>query len=124
MDALEVEMSIAAGEPALQALLQFVRDHAGTREAHEAETGICKRRLALGVAAMKLSFAQPGTGDGGPAVMRADGMVLPRERTLRGRADVSLVGTFAGARTCYRMPGEPGGCPLDAPVNRPDRGDS
>jgi hypothetical protein len=37
MDALDVETSVAEGEQALQALLQFARDHAGKLEAHEAE---------------------------------------------------------------------------------------
>src|SRR6266436_5004792 len=82
MDALDVEMSIAEGEQALQALLQFAQ---------------------------------------GPAVTRADGMILPREKPLRGRDYFSLFGKFAVARTCYRTPGEPGIFPLDAQVNLPER---
>src|SRR5262249_14273073 len=121
MEALDVEMSIAEGEQALQALLQFVREHAGKLEAHEAEKGIFKRLLPIGLAAMKLYFAQRGTGDVGPAIMRADGVVLPRERKLRGRDYFSLFGKFAVARTCYRTPGEPGIFPLDAQVNLPER---
>jgi len=54
MDALDVEMSIAEGEQALQALLKFAREEAGTLEAHEAEKGIFKRLLPIGLAAMKL----------------------------------------------------------------------
>ena len=81
MDALDVEMSIAEGEQALQALLQFARENAGKLEAHEAEKGIFKRLLPIGLAAMKLYFAQRGTGDVGPAVTRADGVLLPREQT-------------------------------------------
>jgi hypothetical protein len=121
MEALDVETSIAEGEQALQALLQFTREHAGTREAPEAEKGIFKRLLPMGLAAMKLYFAQRGTGDRGPAVTRADGMLLPREQTLRGRDYFSLFGTFKVARTCYRAPGEPGIFPLDAQVNLPKR---
>jgi hypothetical protein len=121
MDALEVEMSIAEGEQGLQALLQFVRESAGKLEAHEAEKGIFKRLLPIGFAAMQLYFAQRGTGDVGPAVTRADGMVLPREQTLRGRDYFSLFGKFAVPRTCYRTPGEPGIFPLDAQVNLPER---
>ena len=119
MDALEVEMSIAEGEQALQALLQFVRERAGTLEAHEAEKGIFKRLLPIGLAAMQLYFAQRGTGDVGPAVTRADGVVLPREQTLRGRDYFSLFGKFAVPRTCDRTPGEPGIFPLDAQVQPP-----
>jgi hypothetical protein len=121
MDALDVEMSIAEGEQALQALLKFAREEAGTLEAHEAEKGIFKRLLPIGLAAMKLYFAQRGTGDVGPAVTRADGMILPREQKLRGRDYFSLFGKFAVARTCYRRPGEPGIFPLDAQVNFPKR---
>src|SRR5213595_568230 len=72
MDALDVEMSLAEGEQALQALLQFAQEQAGTLEAHEAEKGIFKRLLPIGLAAMKLYFAQRGTGDVGPAVTRAE----------------------------------------------------
>ena len=121
MDALEVEMSIAEGEQALQALLKFVNESAAKLEAHDAEKGIFKRLLPIGLAAMKLYFAQRGTGDVGPAVTRADGMILPREQTLRGRNYFSIFGKFKVARTCYRTPGEPGIFPLDAQVNLPER---
>src|SRR6267142_2958493 len=121
MDALDVEISIAEGEQALQALIQFARESAETLEAHEAEKGIFKRLLPIGLAAMKLYFAQRGTGDVGPAVTRADGVILPREKQLRGRDYFSLFGKFAVPRTCYRTPGEPGIFPLDAQVNFPER---
>jgi len=121
MDALDVETSIAEGEQALQALLQFASENAGKLEAHEAEKGIFTRLLPIGLAAMKLYFAQRGTGDVGPAVTRADGILLPREPKLRGRDYGSLFGKFTVARTCYRTPGEPGLFPLDAQVNLPTR---
>jgi hypothetical protein len=121
MDALDVEMSIAEGEQALQALLKFVTEGANQLEAHEAEKGIFKRLLPIGLAAMKLYFAQRGTGDVGPAITRADGEMLPREKQLRGRDYFSIFGKFKVARTCYRTPGEPGIFPLDAQVNLPER---
>jgi hypothetical protein len=121
MDALDVEMSIAEGEQALQALLKFARESADQIEAHEAEKGIFKRLLPIGLAAMKLYFAQQGTGDIGPALTRADGVLLPREQRLRERDYFSIFGKFAVARTCYRMPGEPGIFPLEAQVNFPER---
>jgi hypothetical protein len=114
MEALDVETSLAEGEQALQALIQFARESAGKLEAHEAEKGIFKRLLPIGLAAMKLYFAQRGTGDVGPAVTRANGVLLPREPRLRERDYFSLVGKFAVARTCYRTPGESGIFPLDA----------
>jgi hypothetical protein len=122
MDALDGETSIAAGEHALQALLRVVRSSAGQLEAHEAEKGICKRRLPIGLAAMKPSFAQRGTGERGAAVTQAAGMFLPREQPRRGRDYCSRFGTCKGARTGYRTPGEPGSFPLDEAVNLPERG--
>jgi hypothetical protein len=77
MGALEVERSIAEGEQVLQALLKFVNECASTLEAHEAEKGIFKRLLPIGLVAMKLYFTQRGTGDLGAAVTRTDGMLLP-----------------------------------------------
>jgi hypothetical protein len=121
MEAIEVETSIAEGERALQALLPFARESGGNLEAHEAEKGIFKRRLPIGLAAMKRYFAQRGTGDVGPAITRADGVLLAREQNLRGRDYFALFGTFAVARTCDRAAGEPGIFPLDQQVNLPER---
>ena len=84
----------------------------------------CGPRLVVRVrrlAAMKLYFAQRGTGDVGPAITRADGVLLAREQKLRGRDYFSLFGKFAVARTCYRAAGEPGIFPLDQQVNLPER---
>jgi hypothetical protein len=124
MDALDVETRRAEAEPALQARRQCAREDAATLEAPEAEQGIFKRRLPMGLAARKLDFAQRGTGDMGAAITRADGVTLPPEPTLRGRDACSLVGKFKVARTCDRTAGEPGIFPLDAQVTRPERGDS
>ena len=121
MDALDVETSIAEGEQALQALIKFAREDASKLEAHEAEKGIFKRLLPIGLAAMKLYFAQRGTGDLGAVITREDGVRLPRETPLRGRDSFSLFGKFKVARTCYRTAGEPGILPLDAQVNLPER---
>ena len=121
MEALDVETSRAEGEQSLQALITFVRDNAGKLAAHEAEQGIFKRLLPMGLAAMKRSCAQRGPGDGGPAVTRADGVLLPREQQLRGRDSWSIFGQFKVLRTCYRAPGAPGIFPLDAQGNLPER---
>jgi hypothetical protein len=124
MDALDVETSRAAGEPALQALMPCAREYAGQLEAHEAEQGIFKRLLPMGLAAMKRSFVPRGTGDVGPAITRADGVRLLQEQALRGRDDCSRFGKFAVARSGYRTPGAPGIFPLEAQVNLPERCDS
>ena len=105
----------------VNAYLQFTRDHASKIEAHEAEKGIFKRLLPMGLAAMKVYFAQHGTGDVGPDITWADGVDLPRERKPRERDYFSLFGKFAVAQTCYRAPGEPGIFPLDTEFNRPER---
>ena len=124
MDAIEVETSIAEGEQALQTLLKCVSESAGTLEAHEAEKGIFKRLLPMGLAAMKLYFAPRGTGDLGAAVTRADGMLLPRETQLRARDEFSRFGQFAVPRPCSRTRGAPGSFPLVAPGSFPERCDS
>jgi len=121
MEAFDVEASIAEGEAALQALLSFVQEKAGQLEAHEAEKGIFKRLLPLGLAALRLYFAERGTGNVGPAVEREDGEVLLREGRLRDRDYFSIFGKLAVPRTCYRIPGEPGLFPLDEQTNLPER---
>jgi hypothetical protein len=121
MEAFEVEASIAEGEEAVQARLSFVRENAGQLEAHEAEKGICKRLMPLGLAALRLYCAERGTGDIGRAVEREDGVVLGREGQLRERAYCSSFGKLAVPRTCYRAAGEPGLFPLDVQANLPAR---
>ena len=90
MDALDVETSLAAGEPALQALLQCARAQAGKLAAHDAEQSPFTRRRPMGLAAMTWSVAERGTGDVGPAITRADGTLLTREKPLRARKYCSL----------------------------------
>jgi hypothetical protein len=121
MEAYDVEASIAEGEEAVQALLSFVRANARQLEAHEAEKGIFKRLMPLGLAAMRLYFAERGTGDVGPAVEREDGAVLLREGKLRARDYFSIFGKLDVPRTCYRAVGEAGIFPLDEHANVPER---
>ena len=124
LDGRDVETSRAEGQPALQALWPCARAPAGTLAAHAAEPGIVTRRMPSGLAALTRSDAEWGTGDGGPAVTRADGIRLPREPQLRGRDDGARVGQGPVARTGSRTPGEPGMFPLEAQVNLPTRGDA
>jgi len=121
MEAYDIEASITEGEQALQALVSFVRENAGQLQAHEAEKGIFKRLMPLGLAAMRLYFAERGTGDVGPGVEREDGMVLVREGKLRERDYFSIFGKLDVPRTCYRALGEAGIFPLDEHVNVPKR---
>ena len=122
MEAFEVEASRAEGEEALQALLSFVREKAGQLEAQEAEKGIFKRLMPLGLAALRLYFAERGTGEVGPAVAREDGEVLLREGQLRARDYFSIFGKLDVPRTCYRTAGAAGMFPLDEQANLPARG--
>ena len=81
MDAYTAEQSIQETDQAYQELLKFVREHASDTEAHEAERGIFKRLIPLGLAAMKLYFAEKGTGDVGPVWCDpATDKEFPRER--------------------------------------------
>jgi hypothetical protein len=115
------ESSIAEGEVAVQKLFAFVRDHAKGLESHQAEKQIFRMLLPIGLAAMKAYFAERGTGDVGPTVVREDGRVLDRESKLRGRDYFSIFGKFDVPRTCYRIAGEGGVFPLDEQVNLPER---
>jgi hypothetical protein len=124
MESLDVETRIAEGEQALQALLKCARANAGKLEAHAAEQGLFTRLMPIGLAAMTRYFAQRGTGAVGPAVTRADGVLLARAQKLRVRDYCSLVGKFAVTRTCDRTPGPPGSLPLDAQLNLPERCDA
>lgn len=121
MEALDVERSIAEGDRAFQDLLAFVRENAGRLQAHEAEKSIFKRLLPIGLAAMKLYFAERGTGDVGPAIKRRGEPILDRENQLRERDYFSIFGKFDVPRSCYRTPGLPGVFPLEAQVNFPER---
>ena len=120
MEALEVETSIAEGEQALQALLQFARERGGTLEAHEAEKGIFKRLLPIGLAAMQLYFAQRGTGDVGPAITRADGSLGTGAETARTGLLLALWQVRGGPDVLPRCRGTRI-FPLDQQVNLPER---
>jgi hypothetical protein len=114
MDKLDVETSIAEGEQALQALLQFARKQAGTLEAHEAEKGIFKRLLPIGLVAMKLYFAEQ---DG----RRGTGRHTGRRRALATREHAARAGLLFALR---QVPGGPDLLPYawgawDLPAGRP-----
>src|SRR4029450_7801108 len=113
MESLDVETRIAEGEQALQALLKCARANAGKLEAHAAGQGLFTRLMPIGLAAMTRYFAQRGTGAVGPAVTRADGVLLARAQKLRVRDYCSLGGKCAVTRTCDRPPG--GGDPACRP---------
>lgn len=119
----QFEASIAEGKRAVQNLFAFVQEHAKELEAHEAEKGIFKLLMPIGLAAMKAFFAQRGTGDLGPTLVREDGLVLDRQTKLGQRDYFSIFGKFDVPRTCYRAAGtgEDGVFPLDEQVNLPER---
>lgn len=121
MDAYTTEKSIAEARSAFNELLDYVRAAAAGGEAHEVERGVFKRLIPLGLAAMRLYFAEKGTGDAGPEMVDPrTGETLKRER-VRARDYFSLFGKFDVPRTCYRSPGQEGVFPLDAEANLPAR---
>ena len=97
MDALDVEMSIAEGEQALQTLPQFVREYAGTLEAHETEKGIFKRLLPDWVGGDEALLRPARDGRCGTGHPRGRWRALAaRDSKLRGRDYFSLFGKVNG----------------------------
>lgn len=121
MDAYETESSIAEGLDELERLFEHVRKNAKRMEAHEVEEVIFKRLMPIGLSAMKVFFAERGTGDVGREIRREDGVILEREWGLRPRTYASIFGCVAVPRTCYRSAGESGIFPLDEQANLPER---
>lgn len=121
MQAFSVEQSILEGEQAVKELFQFVREHAVEADAYQMESTIFSRLQKIGLAAMKCYFAEKGTGDIGAELVLSEGLVLKRERALRGRDYFSVFGKLKVPRTCYRAVGHRGVMPLDAQANLPHR---
>ena len=121
MNAYEVEGSIAEGRMEFERLFEFVHKHAENYEAHEMEEAVFKKLLPIGLAAMKVYFAEKGTGEQGEAIVREDGTILPKESGLRKKNYISLFGVIPVPRTCYRKLGEAGVFPLDQEANLPER---
>ena len=136
MDALDVEMSIAEGEQALQALLTFARESAGKLEAHEAEKGIFKRLLPIGLAAMKLLLRPardrrcgPGRHAGRRRAPAAGAASCEGGTTSRSSASSRWPGPATAARGAGDLPAGRAGQPpravllvLPAGVDDPVRG--
>ena len=120
MTIYDSEKSIAEGQSLFESLLQFVKDNAKDLEAHEIEKGIFERVLSIGLAALKLYFAEKGSGDHGDNLIHDD-KFYPRQPGVRTRRYASVFGTCSVARTCYRRLGESGIYPLDQEANLPAR---
>ena len=120
MTLYDSEKSIAEGQAQYESLLQFVKENATHLEAHEAEKEVFNRVLAIGLAAMKLYFAEKGSGDHGEQLIKND-KFYPRQPGFRTRSYSSVFGSLSIARTCYRRLGEPGIYPLDQEANLPER---
>jgi hypothetical protein len=120
MTVYDAEKSITEGQEFFEDLLQFVRGEAARLETHEIEKGIFARILPIGLAALKLYFADKGTGDHGENLIHDD-QFYRRQPGFRDRQYASIFGSLDIARTCYRRPGEKGIYPLDHEANLPDR---
>ena len=120
MTIYDSEKSITEGQSLFESLFQFVKDNAKDLEVHEIEKRIFERVLSIGLAALKLYFAEKGSGDHGANLIQDD-KFYPRQPGVRTRRYASVFGTCSVARTCYRRLGEPGIYPLDQEANLPER---
>lgn len=102
-------------------VIRFVKSKARKSEAHEVERGIFSLILSIGLGAMKLYFAECGTGNCGKTVLAADGRLLPRSKGLFERAYFCIFGKFNVPRTRYRARSGDSIFPLDSEVNLPER---
>lgn len=121
MQALSVEQSILDGNVEVKKLLEFVRNNAEDLKAYDMEKEIFSRVMQVGLHAMRLYFAERGTGDIGNRLNLEEGVILEKESGLRNRNYFSVFGKIGVARTCYRKAGMPGVMPLDGMVNFPER---
>ena len=120
MTIYDSEKSIAEGQALFENLLQFVKEKEKHLEAHEIEKGIFERVLSIGLATLKLYFAEKGSGDHGDNLIHDD-KFYPRQPGFRTRRYTSVFGSLSVARTCYRRLGEQGIYPLDQEANLPER---
>ena len=113
--------SILDGNLEVKKLLEFVRNNAEELNAYDMENEIFSRVMQVGFCAMKLYFAQRGTGDIGNTLDLGEGVVLEKESGLRKRDYFSVFGKIGVPRTCYRKASMSGIMPLDSMVNFPER---
>lgn len=121
MEAYDTECSAGEIRSLTEKLIEFVRANAGQLEAHEAERRVFAMLLAVGLAAMKLYFAERGTGDVGSAIIQTGGRVLRRLKGLFECAYFSIFGKLEVPRTRYRARTGESTFPLDREVNLPER---
>lgn len=121
MEAYDTESSAGEIRSASEKIIEFIRSSAGKMEAHEAERQIFRMLLAVGLAAMRLYFAERGTGDVGSAIIEAGGRVLKRLKGLFECSYFSVFGKLWVPRTRYRARAGESIFPLDREVNLPDQ---
>lgn len=121
MEAYDTESSVDKIRTATERIIKFVRANARLLEAHEAERQVFTMILAVGLAAMKLYFAERGTGDVGSAIIQTGGRVLKRLRGLFECAYFSIFGKLEVPRTRYRARSGESIFPLDREANLPER---
>jgi hypothetical protein len=98
-----------------EGLLRFAQGDAQRLEAHEAEEGLYRRLLSLGLRLLALYFARKGLGPTEQA-LASQGKIWPRNG-VRWRIYRSVFGAIKIARAYFHREGEGGFCPLDAQLN-------
>jgi len=121
MEAYDTESSAGEIRKEAEKIIEFIRANAGRLEAHEAERRVFSMLLAVGLAAMKLYFAERGTGDVGAAIIETGGRVLKRLKGLFECAYFSIFGKLRVPRTRYRTRTGESIFPLDREVNLPEQ---
>lgn len=80
-----VEQSVIEGEVKVKELSGFAEKNAAQFEAYEIERAVFARLMRIGLAAMKCSFVEKGTGDIGTELQLKNGKILKKETRLHGR---------------------------------------
>jgi len=121
MEAYNAECCAGEIRNGAEEIITFVENKAKKSEAHEIERGVFSLILAIGISAMKLYFAERGTGDVGDAIIETGGRLLTRTKGLFERAYFSIFGKLDVPRTRYRARAGVSIFPLDREVNLPQR---
>src|SRR5258708_14573141 len=121
MEAYNTEATACEIRGATEKIIEVMRANARGLEAHEAERRVFRLILAVGLGAMKLYFAERGTGDLGNAIIQGGERILKRVKGLFKCAYFSIFGKLEVPRTRYRARAGDSIYPLDREVNLPER---
>lgn len=113
------EEALANCHSQFEGMLEYVSRDAQDREIHEAEEGIFRRLMQLGLSLLALYLAKKGIGKIGKFLQV--GSTLFRSHGTKDKTYRSIFGLLEVRRAYYYLKGKGGACPLDAELNlRPD----